>query len=146
MRTSSRWFGAGIALSLIGNSFCASPQYQPVKPDPKAVTVAGKFLSVVDAGNYTETFAMFPTRIRSGGDAFEKYWVSYLTVKRAPLGRMVSRKLVKAWFTRTLPGSPDGYYEFFHYATSFQHKMQGAESVVLTKESGHWQVSAYRFK
>jgi hypothetical protein len=117
-----------------------------VKPDPEAVTVATKFLSVVDAGNYTETFAMFPARIRSGGDALEKNWVSYLNVKRAPLGRMVSRKLVKAWFTKTLPGSPDGYYEFFHYDTSFQHKMQGAESVVLTKESGHWQVSAYRFK
>jgi hypothetical protein len=130
MRTSLRRFGAGIALSLIGNAFCASSQYQAVNPDPEAVTVATKFLSVVDTGNYTETFAMFPARIRSGGDAFEKNWVSYLNVKRAPLGRMVSRKLVKAWFTKTLPGSPDGYYEFFHYDTSFQHKMQGAESMV----------------
>jgi ABC-type uncharacterized transport system YnjBCD substrate-binding protein len=146
MRTSLRRFAAGIALSLVGNAFCASSQYQAVKPDPEAVTVANKFLAVVDAGNYTETLAMFPARIRSGGDAFEKNWVSYLNVKRAALGRMVSRKLVKAWFTKTLPGSPDGYYEFFHYDTSFQHKTQGAESVVLTKESGHWQVSAYRFK
>ena len=104
-----RRFGAGIALFFVGNAFCASSQYQAVKPDPEAVTVATKFLSVVDAGNYTETFAMFPARIRSGGDAFEKNWVSYLNVKRAPLGRMVSRKLVKAWFTKTLPGSPDGY-------------------------------------
>jgi len=146
MRTSLRCFGASIALSLVGSAFCASSQYQVIKPDPEAVTVAAKFLSVVDAGNYTGTFAMFPARIRSGGDSFEKYWVSYLNVKRAPLGRVVSRKLAKAWFTKTLPGSPDGYYEFFHYDTSFQHKTRGAESVVLTKESGHWQVSAYRFK
>ena len=48
--------------------------------------------------------------------------------------------------TKILPGPPDGYYEFFHYNTSFQHKTQAAESVVLTKESGNWQVSAYRFK
>jgi len=146
MRTSLRWFVAGIALSLLGNAFCASSQYQVVKPDPVAVTVATKFLSVVDAGNYRDTFAMFPSRIRSGGDAFDKIWVSYLNVKRAPLGRVVSRKLVKAWFTKTLPGCPDGYYEFFQYNTSFQHKTQSAESVVLTKESGHWQVSGYRFK
>jgi hypothetical protein len=52
----------------------------------------------------------------------------------------------QAWFTRTLPGSPDGYYEFFHYNTSFQRKTQAAESVTLTKESGHWQVSGYRFR
>ena len=135
-----------MALFVVSSALCASSPYTVVKPDPEAVTVATKFLSVVDAGNYTETFAMFPARIRSGGDAFEKNWVSYLKVKRAPLGRMVSRKLVKAWFTKTLPGSPDGYYEFFHYDTSFQHKTQGAESVVVTKESGHWQVSAYRFK
>ena len=146
MRTSLRWFGAIIALSLSTVAFCASSQYQVVKPDPEAVTVATKFLSVVDAGNYRDTFAMFPARIRSGGDAFDKYWVSYLNVKRAPLGRVVSRKLVKAWFTKTLPGCPDGYYEFFQYNTSFQHKTQSAESVVLTKESGHWQVSGYRFK
>jgi hypothetical protein len=146
MRISLLGFGAIMALFLVDSALCASSQYQVVKPNPEAVTVAAKFLSVVDAGYYTETFAMFPARIRSGGDAFEKNWVSYLNVKRAPLGRMVSRKLVKAWFTKTLPGSPDGYYEFFHYDTSFLHKMQGAESVVLTKESGHWQVSAYRFK
>jgi hypothetical protein len=103
MRTSLRRFGAGIALSLVGNAFCASSQYQVVKPDLEAVTVATKFLSVVDAGNYTETFAMFPARIRSGGDAFEKNWVSYLNVKRAPLGRMVSRKLVKGLVRKDAP-------------------------------------------
>ena len=80
------------------------------------------------------------------GDAFEKHWVSFLRMKRAPLGHVLSRKLIKAWFTKTLPGSPDGYYEFFHYNTSFQHKTQAAASVVLPKESGNWQVSAYRFK
>ncbi|MGH7982530.1 MAG: DUF4019 domain-containing protein, partial [Candidatus Udaeobacter sp.] len=64
---------------------------------------------------------------------------------RAPLGRPLSRKFVKAYFSKTLPGSPDGYYEFFIYATSFQRKAQGAERVVLTNESGHWHVSGYRF-
>lgn len=135
-----------MALCLLGSALYASSPYTVVKPDPQAVAVATKWLSVVDAGNYAEAFAMFPARIRSGGDAVEKYWVGYLRAKRAPLGGALSRKLVKAWFTRTLPGSPDGYYEFFHYNTSFQRKTQAAESVTLTKESGHWQVSGYRFR
>ncbi len=146
MRISLLCFGAMMPLFLVGSALCASSPYTVVKPDPQAVAVATKWLSVVDAGNYAEAFATFPARIRSGGDAVQKYWVGYLRAKRAPLGRALSRKLVKAWFTKTLPGSPDGYYEFFHYDTSFQHKTRGAESVVLTKESGHWQVSAYRFK
>jgi hypothetical protein len=76
----------------------------------------------------------------SRANAVEKYWIGYLRAKRAPLGRALSRKLAKAWFTKTLPGSPDGYYEFFQHNTSFQRKTQALESVTLTKESGHWQV------
>jgi Protein of unknown function (DUF4019) len=131
-------FGTMIALPLSGSVFAAQSPYQSVQPDPQAVVTASQWLSVVDAGNYAESFAMFPARIRSGGDAFEKQWVSFLRMKRAPLGHVLSRKLIKAWFTKTLPGSPDGYYEFFHYNSSFQHKTQAAESVVLTKESGNW--------
>jgi hypothetical protein len=140
------YFGATIALFVVGSALCASSPYTVVQPDPQAAAVAIKWLSVVDAGNYSEAITMFPARIRSGGDAVEKYWIGYLRAKRAPLGRALSRKLAKAWFTKTLPGSPDGYYEFFHYKTSFERKTEAAESVTLTKESGHWQVSGYRFK
>jgi Protein of unknown function (DUF4019) len=146
MRIPLPCFGAMMALFFVGNALCASSPYTVVKPDPQAVAVATKWLSAVDAGNYAEAFTMFPARIRSAGDAMEKQWVGYQRAKRTPLGRTLSRKLVKAWFTRTLPGSPDGYYEFFHYNTSFQRKTQAAESVTLTKESGHWQVSGYRFR
>jgi uncharacterized protein DUF4019 len=135
-----------LALFVIGSALAASSPYTVVTPDPQAVAVATKWLSVVDAGNYADAFTMFPARIRAGGESVEKYWIGYLRTKRAPLGRVLSRKLIKAWFTKTLPGSPDGYYEFFRYNTSFQHKNQGAESVTLTKETGHWQVSGYRFR
>src|SRR6266487_1144858 len=94
-------FGAVMALFLVGSALCASSPYTVVKPDPQAVAVATKWLSVADAGKYAETFAMFPARIQSGGDSVEKYWVGYLRAKRAPLGRVLSRKLVKAWFTKT---------------------------------------------
>jgi hypothetical protein len=146
MRILSLCFAATMTLFLVDRALCASSPYTVVQPDPQAVATAAKWLSVVDAGNYAQTFAMFPARIRSGGDAVEKYWVGYLRAKRAPLGRVLSRKLAKAWFTRTLPSSPDGYYEFFHYNTSFQRKTRAEESVTLTKESGHWQVSGYRFR
>jgi hypothetical protein len=117
-----------------------------VQPDPQALATASKWLSVVDAGNYAQAFAMYPARLRAAGDTATKQMVGYLRTRRAPLGRVLSRKFVKAQFARTLPGSPDGYYEWFIYATSFQRKAQGAERVVLTKETGHWQVSGYRFQ
>ncbi len=141
MRISLLNFAATITLSLVGNALAVS-SYPVVRPDQQAIATATKWLSMVDTGEYAESYSMFPARIRSGG--FEKNWIGYLRAKRAPLGRPLSRKFVKAQFTKTLPGSPDGYYEFFTYHTSFQHKTQAAEQVTLTKESGHWQVSGYR--
>jgi hypothetical protein len=146
VRISLLCFGAMMALFVVGSALCASPD-TVVKPDPQAVAVATKWLSVFDAGNYAQAYAMLPARIRSsGGDTLEKMWVTYWRAKRTPLGRTLSRKFAKAYFARTLQGSPDGYYEFLYYNTSFQHKAQAAEGVTLTKESGHWQVSGYKFR
>ena len=139
-------FAAIITLSLVGSSFGASSSYPVVKPDPQAVAVANKWLSVFDAGSYAEAYAMFPARVRSAGDAVEKQWVGSQRAKRTPLGRTLSRQFVEAYFARTLPGSPDGYYELLMYKTSFQHKARATEGVTLTKESGHWQVSGYRVR
>ena len=144
MKTSLLNFAAIITLSLVANAFGASSSYPKVKPDPEAVAVANKWLLVFDAGNYSEAYAMFPVRVRSAGDAVEKQWVGSQRAKRTPLGRTLSRQFVEAYFARTLPGSPDGYYELLMYKTSFQHKARATEGVTLTKESGHWQVSGYR--
>ena len=70
----------------------------------------------------------------------------YLARQKNTARAHMSRKFAKAYFGRTLQGSPDGYYEFLYYKTSFQHKAQAIESVVLTKESGQWQVSGYRVR
>ena len=59
-------FAAIITLSLVGNAFGASSSYPKVKPDPQAVAVANKWLSVFDAGNYAEAYAMFPARVKVG--------------------------------------------------------------------------------
>ena len=72
MKTSLLNFAAMITLSVVGSAFCAS-SYSVVTPDRQAVAAATKWLSVVDAGNYAEAFEMFPARIRSAGDAVEKY-------------------------------------------------------------------------
>jgi hypothetical protein len=145
MKTSLLHFGAMIALSLVGSAVGAS-SLPVVRPDPQAFAAATKWFSVVDAGNYAQSFAMFPARITSGGEAVEKNWIGYLRARRAPLGRPLSRKFGKAQFSRTLAGCPDGYYEFLTYNTAFEHKSQTTEQLTLTKESGHWQVSGYRFR
>jgi hypothetical protein len=72
-------FGTMIALWLSGPVFAAQSPYQPVQPDPQAVATASKWLSVVDAGNYAESFAMFrhasdqgETHLRNIGSVFSE--------------------------------------------------------------------------
>jgi hypothetical protein len=38
----------------------------------------------VDAGNYSEAYAMLAARVRSVGDAVEKQWVGSQRAKRTP--------------------------------------------------------------
>src|SRR6478735_7669516 len=95
-------FGAVMALFLVGSALCASSPYTVVAPDRQAVAAANKWLSVMDASNYTQAYAMFPARIRSGGDAIEKQCIGIWRARRTPLGRTLSRRFAKAYFGRTL--------------------------------------------
>jgi hypothetical protein len=119
---------------------------QVIRPDPAAVAVSDAWLGIVDAGNYTKSFQQTPARIRAGGDSAEKAFVSWLKSRRAPLGNVVSRKVVRARFSHTMAGAPDGNYEFLDYETTFTRKKSALEVVTLTNESGHWQVSGYHIR
>jgi hypothetical protein len=117
-----------------------------VQPDPAAVAVSNAWLAIVDAGSYTKSFQQTPARIRAGGESAGKSFVSWLRSRRAPLGNVVSRKVVRARFSHTIPSAPDGNYEFLDYETTFTHKKSALEIVTLTNESGHWQVSGYHIR
>ncbi len=52
-------------------------------------------------------------------------WNDVATARRAPLGKMLSRKLQSVNFSKTLPGAPAGDYAVALYDTSFEHKKDG---------------------
>ena len=113
------------------------------KADPDAMAVANKWLSIVDAGNYTRAYQQIAIRVRTA--ELEQQHLTFLKGHRAPLGRPLSRDFSRAVFSHTMAGAPDGDYEFLIYKTHFEHKARGVEIVGLTKESGHWEVYSYRF-
>src|SRR6202140_4404782 len=82
-----------------GPSATSPTPFPVVKPEPQAVAAATKWLAVVDAGNYSDAYDMYPARITRSGDAMKKEWVGFLRARRSPLGRPVSRKLIKAQFS-----------------------------------------------
>ncbi|GAB3629816.1 hypothetical protein PTE30175_05482 [Pandoraea terrae] len=74
-------------------------------------------------------------------------WLQTLRAARAPLGRVVSRKIASATFTRSLPGAPDGEYVVIQYDTVFQNKAQATETVTPARGlDGRWRVAGYLIK
>lgn len=65
---------------------------------------------------------------------------------RAPLGKVISRKLIGARYLTEMPGAPDGEYVMVQYQTEFENKKEATETVVPLVEDGSWKVSGYHVK
>ena len=140
------WSTTVLITSSPGLAAAAQLVGRPVKPDPDAVAVGNRWLAVFDSGDYKTARHMMAKRVQKGGMVHEEQFLAWARTRRVPLGGVLRRELTAARFSNTLPGAPDGNYEFLHYKTSFQNKRQSEEWLVLTKESGHWEVSGYHFK
>jgi hypothetical protein len=110
--------------------------------EKEARTAALHWLQLVDAGDYAQAYEEEPARLRAAST--EAQFVRSMEGRRAPFGRVLSRKFIGAAFTRKLTGSPDGRYESILFRTSFEHKTLAAERVILTHESRQWRVVDYR--
>jgi hypothetical protein len=108
----------------------------------EARAAALHWLQLVDAGDYAQAHAEEPTPLRTSTTAAQ--FIRSMEGRRAPFGRVLSRKFIGAAFTQKLTGSPDGRYESILFRTSFEHKAVAAERVILTQESHQWRVVDYR--
>ncbi len=131
-----------LALSLSVSSLSAISQQTPTESANQADLA---FLTLVDSAHYAQswraTAAVFQAQVT------EAQWEQAMASARAPLGKLLERKLQDATFTKTLPGAPDGSYVVAHFQSSFEHKQSAIETVVTSMEKdGSWHVSGYFIK
>ncbi|MDP2968312.1 MAG: DUF4019 domain-containing protein [Deltaproteobacteria bacterium] len=110
-----------------------------------AILTSGTWLSLVDAGSYFEswnqTAGFFKTAVP------KEQWQNSMKGFRAPLGKVVARKLISKQYTKTLPGAPDGDYVVIQYETEFEKKKSAVETVTpMLDKDGKWRVSGYYIK
>ena len=139
--SSARFVFAFILAALTTSSIARAQQ----KPEDLAQQSTGKWLALVDSGNYAESWqqaaSIFKTAV--GNDQ----WQKMLHASRDPLGKTLSRKLKNATYTKSLPGAPDGDYVVIQYDTSFEHKQSAIETVTpMLDKDGQWRVSGYYIK
>ena len=119
-----------------------APNAKAISTDDQAARDAAvQWLNLLDAHQYNQAWDAQPPRIRAG---IRENFIRFMQSRRAPLGRARSRSFLKVTRTNKLIGAPDGNYEKIGFKTSFERKADSVEGVIVTKETGHWQVSGYK--
>jgi opacity protein-like surface antigen len=107
-----------------------------------AVEASSAWLGLVDGGRYAESWAEAAELFR--GAVPKSQWVRQVGGVRAPLGKVIERKLRSRSYQTSLPGAPDGEYVVLQYETSFANKKTAIETVTPMREKdGRWRVSGY---
>ncbi|MHA3775198.1 DUF4019 domain-containing protein [Verrucomicrobiota bacterium sgz303538] len=114
-------------------------------PEQLAQAAAEQWLELIDNGKFGESWQSAATYFKTAVP--EAQWKASIEAARKPLGKVVSRKLKGAKYTKTLPGAPDGEYVVLQYDTSFANKQEAVETITpMLDKDGKWRVSGYFIK
>ena len=103
------------------------------------------WLALVDTGKYAESWDEAAQLFKAA--VTKDQWQGTLHASRDPLGKLVSRTVKSASYTKMLPGAPDGEYVVIQYDTNFEHKQAAVETVVpMLDKDGNWRISGYFIK
>ena len=109
------------------------------------VAAAQLWLGEIDSGNYAKSWKQASSYFQ--GAVTEKNWTDALNGTRKPLGKLLSRKIVKTQSATSLPGAPDGNYLVMQFDTSFANKKSAVETVTFLREkAGNWRAAGYYIK
>jgi len=136
-----RLLGAVLASVLIGASGAAGAG----ESEKAAETAARTWLAIVDAGKYGQSWDAAAALFRKA--LTKPQWEEALGKARAPLGRVVARRLSSSTPATKLPSAPEGEYVVLQYATDFENRKGMTETVTPMKDpDGTWRVSGYYIK
>lgn len=118
---------------------------QGMEKGKEAVVPAEKWLALVDAGQYADSWKEAARYFKNA--VKQDQWEQSLQAARKPLGELISRELSSKVYTKTLPGAPDGEYIVMQFEASFKNKKSALETVTCMKEKdGKWRVAGYYIK
>jgi hypothetical protein len=127
---------------LVGSLAVMSGVLAADSPEDAAQAAAEAWLKLVDGGDYPTSWTQAAKVFK--GAVEQTNWEKMAGGVRAPLGKLVSRKLKSREYTEKLPGAPDGKYVVIQYDTVFEHKAAAVETVVpMVDPDGTWRVSGY---
>ena len=102
---------------------------------------AKQWLGLVDDQNYADAYKQMGAAAQ--GKITSAAWAEKQSTSRGPLGAMATRSIKSIKLSNNLPGMRDGQYATVQFDSSFAHKAQATETVVLASDKGAWSVVSY---
>ena len=134
-----------VLMTMLMTCFVFSPLFAESGTEKTAVSAAQAWLSLIDSGNYSDSWNEASTYFR--GAVTEQSWAASMEGFRKPLGKLESRKIVKTQESSSLPGAPDGKYVVMSFKTTFKKKKSAIETVTFMVDSdGKWRAAGYYIK
>jgi hypothetical protein len=115
------------------------------RPEDAAQPVAAAWLKLVDEGKYVESWEKMSPGFKK--EVSKRKWNATVGKIRKPLGRLTSRQLKSAAYSKDLPGAPEGEYVVLQFDSAFERKPAAREQVtLLLGQDLEWRVSSYAVK
>lgn len=145
-----RWLIGGTVMTLVLGAYAlaalfgtAAPSSAPTataaeSPDPAsqaAIDAARNFLALVDAGDWSRSYAATAQTFRKVNS--EKLWADTSRQVYPPLGALHDRMLAGADF---VPAPPNGSW-IVKFRSSFAKRANAVETLSLVREDGTWKVT-----
>lgn len=123
---------------LIANFFCA-------KAPDGALNSAQSWLKMTDGNDVSQSWLEASSFFKSVVP--QQQWEAGFVSRRAPLGSVVSRKIISTSLKKAKSGMPDGQYVTIKYHTEFSNKKKAEEFLeLMLDDDGLWRVCGYFFK
>lgn len=121
------------------------PQSHASAADTDQVRLAEEWLGHIDNSHYSRSWDTAAGYLKKQIPTDQ--WTRNLTTHRQPFGSVLTRHHQKTDHRNDLPNVPKGSYAIVYFATSFEHKREAMETVVLYKEAdGAWKSIGYTIK
>lgn len=108
---------------------------------PASAQSAIAWLAFINDRNWAEGWRNASEMMRS--QISQDLFTTSMTSAHSMLGKVVSRKFVRARATKSLPGAPDGDYELLEFKSEYEKKADAIDTVVVVKEGSGWKVAGF---
>ena len=134
-----------VIVACLSLCFALTDSWARSDTEEMAISAARAWLTLVDSGDYPGSWKEASAYFRGG--VTPENWQSTMEAFRRPLGKVISREVMRAEELASLPGAPDGKYVVMRFISSFEKKKSAVETVTFTLDNdGKWRAVRYFIK